>query len=171
MSVYELMRQRCSTREFTDQPVERTQILQILEAARVAPSAANHQPWHFIVLQETEIKRQVSSHWGDKSPVIIVICGDHTQSWHRKDGKDHCDIDIAIAVDHMTLMAAELGLGTCWVCAFNAPRTTEVLELPETLEPIALLPLGYPVELADPDRHETQRKPLAEIVSWDGYKR
>ena len=170
MSVFELMKERCSVREFTDQPVEKDKLIQVLEAARVAPSAANRQPWHFIVLQDEELKKAVSSHWGSKSPVIIVICGDHSASWFRKDGKDHCDIDAAIAVDHMTLMVTELGLGSCWVCAFDSARTTEVLDLPEHLEPIALLPLGYPAQIADPNRHDSERKPLAEIISWDGYQ-
>ncbi|MBC8478395.1 MAG: nitroreductase family protein [Candidatus Delongbacteria bacterium] len=171
MSVFELMKKRCSVREFTDQPVEEEKLIRILEAARVAPSAANRQPWHFIVLRNQALKEQVSSHWGAKAPVIIVICGDHISSWHRKDGKDHCDIDAAIAVDHMTLMITELELGSCWVCAFNNIRTAEVLDLPEQLEPIALLPLGYPAEFSDPDRHDSQRKPLEDIVSWDGYKK
>ena len=169
MSLFELMKERCSVRKFTDQPVEREKLQQILGAARIAPSAANRQPWHFIVLQDQALKEQISSHWGAIAPVIIVICGDHSNSWHRKDGKDHCDIDAAIAVDHMTLMVTELGLGSCWVCAFNNIRTSELLGLQEQLEPIALLPLGYPAEVADPDRHKTQRKPLDEIVSWDGY--
>ena len=169
MSLIELMKERCSVGEYTEQPVEKEKLLQILEAARIAPSAANRQPWYFIVLQDRVLKEQVSSHWGGIAPVIIVICGDHSNSWHRKDGKDHCDIDAAIAVDHMTLMVTELGLGSCWVCAFNTARTAETLGLPEHLEPIALLPLGYPAVVADPDRHNTQRKPLDEIISWDGY--
>ena len=170
MSLIELMKERCSVRKFTDQTVEEEKLLQILEAARIAPSAANRQPWHFIVLRDQSLKEQISSHWGALAPVIIVVCGDHSCSWQRKDGKDHCDIDAAIAVDHMTLMVTELGLGSCWVCAFNSLRTAEVLGLPEHLEPIALLPLGYPLEVADPNRHDTQRKPLAEIVSRDGFQ-
>ena len=169
MKVLDLMKQRCSVREFASKPVEREKLLSILESARVAPSACNRQPWRFIVLQDAEKKSKVSAHWAGKAPVLIVVCGDHGSSWRRKDGKDHCDIDVAIAVDHMTLTATELGLGTCWVCWFDAFATAEALGLPEHLEPIALLPVGYPQKVSDPSRHDTQRKKLDEIVSWDGY--
>ena len=85
------------------------------------------------------------------------------------DGKDHCDIDAAIAIDHMTLAAVELGLGTCWICAFNSMECHKILGLPSHIEVIALLPLGYPGQEADTERHQTQRKPLDELVSWDKY--
>lgn len=170
MKVLELMKQRCSVRDFVGKPVEKEKLLAILESARVAPSACNRQPWHIIVLQNEEMKIKVSPHWGGKTPVIMVVCGDHRFSWRRKDGKDHCDIDAAIAIDHMTLMAAELGLGTCWVCWFDAFAASEALGLPEHLEPVALLLLGYPKKVSDPERHGTQRKKIEEIVSWDGYE-
>lgn len=169
MSVYELMKQRCSVRKFEDKPVEKEKLTQVLEAARVAPSACNNQPWHFVVAQDDTLRQSVSSGWAEKAPVIIVICGDHNASWHRGDGKDHCDVDAAIAIDHMTLMATELGLGTCWVCAFDAAKCHEVLRLPDHIEAIALLPIGYPDEASDPGRHDTDRKPLDTIVSWDGF--
>jgi nitroreductase len=170
MSIYELMKKRCSVRSFEDKPVEKEKLLQVLNAARVAPSAHNEQPWHFIVLQNSELKNKVSSRWS-KAPVIIVVCGDHNSSWVREDDrKDHCDIDIAIGIDHMTLMATELGLGTCWVCAFDPNLASSALNLPKNLEPIALLPIGYPKKVSDMNRHKTQRKSLDEIVSWDEYK-
>ena len=87
-------------------------------------------------------------------------------SWIRKDGKDHCDIDVAIAVDHMTLAATDLGLGTCWVCAFDAKKCHKVLELPENLEVIALLPMGYPMEESEPEK---KRKSIKDMVSWERY--
>jgi nitroreductase len=107
--------------------------------------------------------------WILEAPVIIVVCGDHNVSWRRPDGKNHLDIDIAIAVDHMTLAAAELGLGTCWVCMFNSMLCHEILKLPPNIETVALLPLGYPAEEADVNRHQTKRKPLEEIVHWDKF--
>ncbi|NLI61622.1 MAG: nitroreductase, partial [Clostridiales bacterium] len=108
--------------------------------------------------------------WLKQAPVIIVACGDHSQSWKRGDGKDHCDIDVAIAIDHMTLAAAEEGLGTCWICAFDAELCHEILELPEDMEVIALLPIGYPQEESDEERHNRQRKPLDQIVGWDRWE-
>jgi nitroreductase len=145
----------------------------ILEAGRIAPSAANLQPWHFIVIREKENLRKIHPiyyrDWFMEAPCVIVICGDHNQSWKRKDGKDHCDIDIAITVDHITLQAAELGLGTCWICNFDAGLCTKLLNLPPNLEPAVILPVGYPLDSFDPDRHGVKRKHIDEIVSFESY--
>ena len=104
------------------------------------PSAVNFQPWRFrIVTDEAVLKALYSCYkreWLATAPCIIVACVDHNESWHRRaDNKDHADIDIAIAVEHLCLAAAEQGLGTCWVCNFDAPQCSEVLGLPENLEP------------------------------------
>ncbi|MEL7564609.1 MAG: nitroreductase family protein [Dehalobacterium sp.] len=175
MSFLNLAKERFSVRSYKDAAVEEEKIMQVLEAGRIAPSAVNFQPVHFIVLRDDEQKKKAAlsykRDWIQKAPVIIVICGDHNKSWRRFDGKDHCDIDAAIAIDHMTLAATELGLGTCWVCAFDSMECHKALGLPHHLEVIALLPIGYPDRQADTQRHETQRKRLEEIVSWDKYDR
>ena len=170
MSFIELAKKRFSVRSFLDQPVEKDKLLQVLEAGRVAPTAVNFQPFHFIVIKDAEERNKLSAvyprDWFKEAPVIIVACGDHSVSWKRKDGKDHSDIDVAIAVDHMTLAATDLGLGTCWVCAFNAELCQQLLNLPEHLEPVALLPLGYPKSGRITDM---KRKSLEELVSWERY--
>ena len=168
MQVLELMKQRCSVRKFEDRPIEKDKLLYVLEAARVAPSACNFQPWRFIVIEDKELMRKIAPNWVGEAntPVVIVACGDHKQAWRRRDGKDHCDIDIAIAVDHMTLAAAESGLGTCWICSFDAFQCASTLKLPDHLEPAVLLPIGYPAEAKDSNRHDRERKPLNEIVTW-----
>ncbi|NLM22126.1 MAG: nitroreductase [Peptococcaceae bacterium] len=170
MAFNELAKKRYSVRKYKDMAIEKEKILQILEAARIAPSAVNYQPWHFIVLTEKKMIEQIAEvypgKWLAQAPVIIVACGDHSQSWKRKDGKDHCDIDLAIAIDHITLAAADLGIGTCWVCAFEAAKCHKILGLPEHLEPIALLSMGYPLEETPPKK---SRKNIDEIVSWEGY--
>jgi len=167
MSFIELAKKRYSVRDFKNIPVEREKILQVLEAGRVAPSAVNYQPWHFIVVTDEGVKNRIaeaySRDWFKKAPVIIIACGDHSQSWKRRDGKDHCDIDVAIAVDHMTLAATDLGLGTCWVCAFDAEKCHKALGLPENLEVIALMPLGYPADKGVPEK---RRKSIEDIVVW-----
>ena len=168
MSVLELMKKRCSVRRFENRPVERELLLRVLEAARVSPSACNNQPRQFVVVADKALQTAISEKWARQAPVFIVALANHQTSWHRRDGKDHADIDVAIAVDHLTLMAAELGLGTCWVCAFDAANCARALGLPAHLEPVALVPIGYPAEQADPERHATARKPLAELVSWSG---
>lgn len=169
MSVYDLMKQRCSVRSFEERPIEQDVLVQVLDAGRIAPSACNFQPWHFVIIEDTAMQNRLSERWGGKAPILIVVCGDHSQSWKRGDGKDHCDIDVAITVDHMTLMAAELGLGTCWVCAFDAAHAASILALPDHIEPVALLPIGYPTKPGDPNRHDELRKPLDDIVSWGAY--
>lgn len=168
MSVLDIMKKRCSVRQFQSRAVEQEKLLRVIEAARVAPSACNRQPWRFVVVENKGLQQKISERWAARAPVIIVAIGNHEESWKRGDGKDHCDIDVAIAVDHMTLMAAELGLGTCWVCAFDAAACAKALDLPDTYEAVALLPIGYPAEGADADRHDEMRKPLADIVAWDG---
>ena len=97
---------------------------------------------------------------------MIVICGDHSVSWKRSDGKDHCDTDVAITTDHMTLQATELDLATCWICAFDPEKARTLLKLPDHLEPVVLLPVGYPLDEFDPERHSEKRKPLSEIVNY-----
>lgn len=175
MSFLELAKRRYSVRKYRNDPVEEEKLMQVLEAGRIAPSAVNFQPWQFIVLRDEEIKKKVaasySKDWLLQAPVIIVVCGDHSKSWRRADGKDHCDIDVAIATDHMTLAAADLGLGTCWICAFNSMQCSKILGLPSHIEPMVLLPLGYPADEADVNRHASKRKKLEEIVHWDGYKK
>lgn len=170
MLFIDLAMKRYSCRDYQNKAVEKEKILQVLEAGRLAPSAANLQPTHFIVMTDESVKNKVAEayprDWFRKAPVVIAVCGDHSRSWKRKDGKDHCDIDAAIAVDHMTLAAVENGLETCWVCAFDAERCHQVLDLPENLEIIVLLALGYPAD--DSKQPEKKRKSLEEIVSWEG---
>jgi nitroreductase len=147
MSVLGFVEKRYSVRGYQDRVVEKDKLLQILEAGRLAPSAVNFQPVHLYVLEKKEDQEKLyevyGRDWFKDAPVIIAICGDHAKSWKRKDGKDHCDIDAAIVVDHMTLVATELGLGTCWICAFDAKRCHELLALPENMEVITLLTIGY----------------------------
>jgi nitroreductase len=173
MSFLDLAKKRYSVRKYRDLPVEKEKLRQVLEAGRVAPSAANYQPLIFIVIQDNEMFKKIAStykrDWIQQAPVLIVICGDHGSSWRRPDGKDHLDVDAAIAIDHMTLAATDLGLGTCWICMFDSMRCHEILNLPTHVETIALLPLGYPAESVDAARHDTKRKKFDEIVHWDRF--
>jgi nitroreductase len=171
MTFLELAKRRYSCRHYDTRPVEQDKLALILEAGRVAPSAANHQPWHFFVFRTEENINRISEayhrEWFRTAPCVIIICGNHQQSWKRNDGKDHCDIDIAITTDHMTLQAAELGLATCWICNFDKHKIIRTLRLPDHLEPAVILPLGYPLDEADPDRHDAKRKPAHEIISYE----
>ncbi len=172
MKFLDLAKQRYSSRNYKSTPIEEDKIKQILEAGRIAPSAVNNQPWFFIVIKDSNlenIKNSYHREWFNTAPLVLAICGDHSQSWKRSDGKDHCDIDVSIAIDHMTLAATELGLATCWVCNFDIEKCNKYLKLPENIELIALLSVGYPNDKVNINRHSSKRKSLEEIVRWETF--
>ena len=105
--------------------------------------------------------------WVAAAPTFIIACGLHEQAWHRADGKDHTDIDVAIAVEHICLAASSLGIGSCWICNFDKTVITESLGLPSNAEPIAIIPLGYP--LSTETVPEKKRKAMNEILTWGKF--
>lgn len=166
MNFLDLVKKRYSVRSYESRGIEADKLDYIMECVRLAPSAVNYQPWHFSIVTDPEklaaLKTAYSREWIETAPCIIVACADHQESWHRKmDGKDHADVDVAIAVEHLCLAAAEQGLGTCWVCNFDVTHCREVMELPDDWEPIALIPVGYAVEENVPEK---RRKTLNEII-------
>ena len=169
----ELAKARYSVRNYLDKPVEEEKLQYILECGRIAPSAANFQPWHIIVIKDLEMRRKLAVTYPRpffiQAPVVLVICGDHNAGWKRSDQKDHTDIDAAIITDHMTLAAVEQGLGTCWICNFDARRCSEILQLPANIEPIVYLPLGYPGKEPDDRARHLVRKGMSELVHWEKF--
>jgi nitroreductase len=172
MNFIELARLRYSSRKYYPKTVEKEKLDYILECGRIAPSAANYQPWHIVVIRDAGNREKIAEvyprDWFKEAPVILVICGDHAASWKRPDGKDHCDVDIAIITDHMTLAAAEQGLATCWICHFDAKKCADILSLPPDIEPIVILTLGYPADTSDTPRHN-KRKSISEITHNERY--
>lgn len=171
MDLRTVIENRYSVRSYKSTEVEKEKLIKILEAGQLAPSAVNFQPWHFIVVREPENHVKVSEiyhrDWFKEAPVYIIVCGDHNTAWKRKeDGKDHTDIDASIAIDHMTLQATELGLGTCWICNFYVEKCKDFFQLPDHIEPIAILSLGYPNDDKMPAK---KRKSLEEIVHWEKF--
>lgn len=171
MHFKQLIQERCSVRSFSPQKVSDVLVRQLIEAAHMAPSACNNQPWLFIVVDEPDQLKKIHEAyprpWFSEIRQMIVVCGNHQQSWKRSiDGKDHCDIDIAIATDHLTLMATELGLGTCWVCHFNPQLVSQALNLPIHIEPIVLIPFGYPMQTAVPSK---SRQSVNELMYYNSY--
>ena len=167
MNFLDLVKKRYSVRAYEKREIEREKMDYIMECVRLAPSAVNFQPWRFIEITEGEMLEALKStykrEWIQSAPCIIVACANHEESWHRKmDNKDHADIDVAIAVEHLCLAAAEQGLGTCWVCNFDAELCRKVMSLPEYMEPVALIPIGYPVESDIPEK---KRKDVKEITT------
>lgn len=172
MTFLELAKLRYSARKYLNKAVEEEKINYILECGRVAPSAANLQPWHVIVLQDKENLERISAvypkDWFRQAPLVLVICGDHTTSWKRTDGKDHCDIDIAIITDHITLAAAEQSFGSCWICNFDAKLCSALLHLPAHIEPVVILSIGYAADMGENTRHTTRKLP-EEILHREKY--
>ena len=169
MQFSELVAKRYSVRAYKPDPVEDEKLQLVLEAARLAPTAANRQPFQFIVVhtagRETELGRIYRSPWFVQAPIVICACALHGQGWVRRDGRSYCDVDVAIAMDHLILAATDLGLGTCWIGAFDPVATREILGLPDDVEPVAFTPLGYPADEPRPKR----RKPLEELVRYEHW--
>lgn len=172
-SFYNLVNSRYSCRAYdTARPVPRDIMLEVLDAARLAPSACNRQPWTFLVADTHELCELAASsyerEWARTAPAFIIACGRHEDAWHRSiDGKDHTDVDLSIAVEHICLAAASLGLGSCWICNFDPEVIVRGFNLPEGVEPVAMVAIGYPAENSKPV--EKRRKPLDEIVKWGKY--
>lgn len=167
MDFLELAKKRYSVRSYKEQPVEKEKLDTILEAGRVAPTAVNYQPQRIIVVQDKDGLEKVSKAARTyNAPCILIVCNDTSVSWKRKyDNKDFGDIDAAIATDHMMLMATELGLGTLWIGWFKPQIIKEEFKLPKELEPVSLLAIGYAdCEPKSPDRHDTERKPIENII-------
>lgn len=168
MTFQQLAQKRYSVRSYSAQPVSDEQLNYVLECARIAPSAVNFQPWHFYIARTDEalekVRQTYPRDWFATAPIVIVGCIRHDQSWHRPtDQKDHGDIDIAIATEHICLAAAEQGLGTCWVCNFDASLCHQLLNLPAEEEAAVLIPIGHPATDAAP--RPTTRKPMEEITT------
>ncbi|HBF37163.1 MAG TPA: nitroreductase [Firmicutes bacterium] len=170
MSFLEIAKKRYAVREYQGKKVEKEKLATILEAGRVAPTAHNKQPQKLIVVQESEglVKIQKAANvYG--APLAIIICGDHNKFWKRPlDGKDVVDIDASIVTDHMMLQATDLGLGSVWICNFEASVIKTEFHLPDNLEPINILAIGYGGGKIEPaDRHDKTRHPLNDIVAYE----
>lgn len=169
MDFQTLINKRYSVRAYRQDPVGEEELQKVLCAASLAPSAHNNQPYQIIVIRsegrEEELRRIYDREWFYQAPLALCICTQTDVAWVRRDGKNYADVDAAIAFDHLTLAATELGLGTCWVASFNVQAAREVLGLPEGVEPLAFTPLGYPADQPKPK----ERKPLAELIRYDHW--
>jgi nitroreductase len=172
VDVFEAVQRRRSIRAYEPTPVPGEKLMKILEAGRLAPSASNVQPWHFIVVMDSEKRKKLAetgafARFLAEAPVVIVGCGDARASpkWYI--------VDVAIALQNMVLTATGEGLGTCWVGSFDEAKVKELLKIPGNFRVVALLAVGYPRErfdLAGKVLHFIRRrKPLKKIVSMDEY--
>ncbi len=170
MNFISIAKQRFSVRSYTTQAVENEKLNKILEAAHVAPTAANLQPVHMIVVQSKEgLEKigQATNLYG--APLAIIVCVDHEKEWIRPfDKKKIGDIDTAILTDHMMLQATELGLGSVWICYFKPDVIRKEFRLSKNLEPINILAIGYSNEkTAVSERHIYTRIPISQLVSYE----
>ena len=165
MNVYEAILARKSVRAYQNREVSDEVLKKVLEAARLAPSASNRQEWRFIVVRDPEMREKLAEAarrqmFIAEAPVVIVCCAE-TDGHIMSCGEACYPIDVAVAIDHLTLAAAEEGLGTCWIGAFNQAKVKSLLKIPPEIQVVELLPLGY---ATDPTPKPKQRLPLAEIV-------
>ncbi len=169
MDVRKAIQSRRSIRAYDSREVEEDKLMRVLDSGRLSPSASNRQERRFIVIRDAK-KRQLLSEaarnqrFVAEAPVVIVACSVEIENM-MPCGQLAYPIDTAIAVDHMTLAAVEEGLGTCWIGAFDEKRVKEILNIPDNVRVVALLPLGYPSAIPRP----TPRKSLDEIVMWEKW--
>jgi len=166
MGFFELAEQRYSVRAYKPDAVEDEKIKKVLSAGVLAPTACNLQPFRLVVVRTREhldaLKKVYRAPFFTQAPVVIGIYADVDTAWVRSDGKSYADVDAAIVMDHIILAAAELGLGTCWIGAFDAQAARDLARLGAGWEPVAFTPLGYPASA----RPEKRRKPLDELVTY-----
>jgi nitroreductase len=171
VEVFEVIQKRRSVRAYESTSVPEEKLMRILEAGRLAPSAGNIQPWHFIVVRDFEKRKKLAeARWAKflaESPIVIVGCGDQKASprWFM--------VDVAIAMQNMVLTAVSEGLGTCWVGSFNEDEVRRMLKIPDNYRIVALLAIGYPREKFDLTEKALhlirRRKKIEEIVSFEEF--
>ena len=170
MEYSELITARYSVRAYRPDTVEEEKLTAVLAAARLAPTEANRQPFQLIVMhtagREKEIGKIYRKPWFVQAPIVIGVCAVSSQAWVRESDRFNARlIDATIVADHLILAATNLGLGTCWIAAFNVDAARSVLQLPDDAEPVIFTPLGYPADQPVPKT----RKPLSELVRYEHW--
>ncbi len=170
MDVLDAIKSRKSVRRYLDKSIEKEKLIAVLEAGRLAPSASNRQEWRFVIVRDRETRRKLAEAADEQAfvgeaPVVIVACAE-TDSHTMKCEQPCYPIDVAIALDHITLAAVELELGTCWIGAFDEERVKEILGIPEEIRVVELMPLGYP---SDPSIVKKERLSLDTIVKYEHW--
>ncbi|HEX7392003.1 MAG TPA: nitroreductase family protein [Thermoplasmata archaeon] len=172
MDLMDAIKTRRSVRRYKPVPVPESLLKEVLNAARLAPSADNAQPWKLIVVMDEQVKLKLaaacnSQKFMAQAPIVLVACGVPEEAFQTAGGymSSHV-IDVSIAVDHLTLAAHAHGLGTCWIAWFKEDKVREILGVPEDVRVVALTPLGYPDEAPE----KTPRKNLEELICYDRYQ-
>ena len=170
MDVMEAIRRRRSIRSYEDRPVEEEKLRAVLDAGRLAPSAKNLQEWRYVVVRDPEMRAKLAEaangqRFVGEAPVVLVACA-KTDGHKMPCGELSYPIDVAISLDHMSLKAADEGLGTCWIGAFDQAAVKKLLGIPAEVRVVELMPLGYPA--SEPTARS--RLELDEIVTYEKWK-
>jgi nitroreductase len=170
MNVSDAIRMRKSVRSYLGKQVEDGKLTAVLESARLAPSAGNRQEWRFVTVREAETRKRIAEAANNQAfigeaPAVIVACAE-TDGRIMICGQPCYPIDVAIALDHITLAAVELGLGTCWIGAFDEKKVKQILSIPEKIRVVGLMPIGY---ASDPSPVEKKRLSLDAIVKHEHW--
>jgi len=173
MDFYEVLRTRRSVRSFSAEDVGEDVLTRVLDAARLAPSANNKQPWHFIVVRDAARRAELAKLCSGQSfvgraPVVVVFAGTRYLDPYSWIGDNMFLVDVTIAIDHFTLAARAEGLGTCWIGAFDKAAVSEFCGLPKSVEPVMVSPLGYPAS-AEAFRETRNRQPLESLVHYEKF--
>lgn len=170
MELFEAIKKRRSVRAYQERPVERKKLERVFEAARLAPSANNYQEWRFVVVTDRKKREALmeaanNQRFVGEAPVVIACCAE-TDRHVMRCGEPCYPIDVAIAIDHITLAAVALGLGTCWIGSFYPEKVREICNIPASIQVVELLTLGYPADRPE----EKDRKPLSEIRFFETWQ-
>jgi len=181
METIEAIRNRKSIRRYLETPVEKEKIEELLEAAILAPSAANRQCWRFVAVTDKEIIAGLAKNnmafngWLKDAPAVIVVCADPKESTDLN-GLPYYMWDAALAMHNLVLAATDMGLGTCYLAAYKEDKVKELLGIPENLRVACMTPLGYPTEkrslgekLSKVVTGSSKRKPVPEVTHWDRW--
>lgn len=167
--MFTVIKKRYSVRAYNPDPIKDKKLIKILNAARLAPTASNRQPFQIIVIhtkdREEELLTIYPKEWFVQAPLILCVCGMAGSAWVRKDGRQYFYVDAAIVMDHIILTASNLGLGTCFIAAFDEMNARKVLAIPDEAEPILFTPLGYPAD----NPKVKDRKVLADLVRYEHW--
>ena len=171
MKVLDVIQKRRSVRKYKKDPIPEKALMRVLEAARLAPSGKNIQPWKFIIVKDKALKEKLAQasagqFFMAEAPIIIVGCGFPDNCYaHMGRYMKSWSVDVTIALEHLILQAQEEGLGTCWIGSFEEEEVKAILNIPENVKVLALTPLGYPDEIP----RFRRRKSLDEIISYDRF--
>ena len=172
MEFTQLIRERYSVRKFSDQPVEESMVTAILEAARVAPTAANKQPQRILVLRDADSMEKLKecTPYTFNAPMALAVCFNKDEAWVRPyDGDNAGIIDASIVGTHIVLAVHDLGLGATWVGHFDPAVFRNIYNLPENVEPVAIFPIGHLAPEAKPAHLHEKRRPLEETVMYERF--